>query len=197
MLFKSIIAESLNEPTDSFIVKEIASQFSTPQQLLDISEHELLQIPGIGKAKSRQIISAIKLAKIMNLAKCDVHVIRSPKDVFDLFRYEIGFENKEHFVVLSLSTKNHVIGKDVISIGNLNSAIVTPREVYRAAIKRAACSIICIHNHPAQICSEPSPEDVNISQRLKKCGEIIGLDMLDSIVLTGSEYTSLKERGLL
>lgn len=196
-MFKSIIAESLNESADSYIVKEIVTQFSTPQQLLDASERELLQIPGIGKSKARKILTGIKLAKIMNLAKSDVQIIRSPKDVFDLMRYDIGFENREFFVVLSLSTKNHIIGRDTVSIGNINGAIATPREIYRAAIKRAACSIICVHNHPGQICSTPSHQDIEISQRLHECGQLLSVEMLDSIVITGSEYTSLKEKGFI
>lgn len=193
--FKAILAEALRESTNSYIVDEIVNQFSTPRQLLDVTEQELMQIPGIGKAKARNILAAVQLAKMLNMPSAEPSIIRSPSDVFDLLRWEIGIESKEHFLLLMLSTKNHVIGKEVISIGSLNASIVHPREVYRAAIRFNACSVIASHNHPSG-CTQPSPEDLQVTQRLKEAGDIIGIELLDHVIVSASEFTSLKERGL-
>jgi DNA repair protein RadC len=192
--FKSILAEALRESAHSYLIEEIATQFSSPQQLLDVTEQELMSIRGIGRAKARQIIAAIQLAKMMNVPRAENTIIRNPCDVFECLRWDIGHEQKEHFVVLFLSTKNHVIGKETISIGSLNSAIVHPREVYKAAIRRSACSIVVSHNHPSQD-TTPSPEDIQLTKRLAEVGEVVGIELLDHVILSGSGYTSLKEMG--
>lgn len=193
--FKSILAQTLRESANSYLIEEIAAQFSSPQQLLDVTEQELMNIRGIGKAKARQIIAAVQLAKLINTPSTDKFVIRSPKDVFDLLRYDIGYERQEHFVVLFLSTKNHVIARETLFIGTLNSCVAHPREIFKAACKHSAASIIIAHNHPSG-CTTPSPEDLSLSTRVKDCGELMGIECLDSVVISHSEYTSLKERGL-
>ncbi|MNM59149.1 hypothetical protein D3C81_703940 [compost metagenome] len=93
-----------------------------------------------------------------------------------------------------MNTKNRVIFKEVISIGSLNAAIVHPREVFRAAIKRCSASLICAHNHPSGD-STPSPEDVNLTKRLVAAGEIIGIEVLDHVIIGGNQFYSLKEHG--
>lgn len=194
--FKSLLAETLRESVDSYMIEEITAQFKTPQQLLDVTEQELMSIRGIGRAKSRQIIAAIQLAKLMNTPSTEKYVIRSPRDVFDLLRYDIGFEHQEHFVVLFLSTKNHVIAKETLFIGTLNSCVAHPREIFKAACKHSAASIIIAHNHPSGS-TDPSPEDCQLSTRVKECSTLMGIECLDSIIVSGSEFTSLKERGLI
>jgi len=81
-------------------------------------------------------------------------------------------------------------------MGSLNAAIVHPREVFRAAIKRSSASIICVHNHPSGD-PTPSSEDVALTRRLMEAGEIIGIDVLDHIVIGDRRYVSLKEQGLM
>lgn len=194
--FKSIIAETLRESVSSYVVEEIVAKFGSPQQLLKITEQELMSIPGIGKAKSRQIFATIHLAKLMNTPSAEKYVIRSPKDVFELLRYDIGTEQQEHFVVLFLSTKNHVIAKETLFIGTLNSCVAHPREIFKAACKHSAASIIIAHNHPSG-CTLPSHEDIQLSTRVKECGVLMGIECLDSVVISLTEFTSLKERGLI
>lgn len=194
--FKSLLAETLRESANSYLVEEIVTQFCTPKQLLDVTEQDLLRIPGIGKVKCKQIMAAVQLAKLMNMPKDAPTIIRSPRDVFELLRWEIGHQQKEHFIVLFLSTKNHVIGKEIISIGSLNSCIVHPREVFKSACKRSAASIVAVHNHPSED-TTPSLEDIQITKRLAEAGEIIGIDLLDHVIVSTSEFTSLKEKGVI
>jgi DNA repair protein RadC len=103
----------------------------------------------------------------------------------------------EHFGVLSLDTKHRVIGWDVISVGTLDTALVHPREVFLTAVLHQASAVIVAHNHPS---GDPtlSPEDIDIAARLKSCGELLGINVLDAIVI-GDEgrYSSLRERGKL
>ncbi|MNI84171.1 hypothetical protein D3C73_1410500 [compost metagenome] len=98
-------------------------------------------------------------------------------------------------MVLFLNVRNHVIDKEILGVGSLSSCIVHPREIFRAAIRRASASIICVHNHPGSSEVESS-EDVAVSRRLKEAGELIGIELLDSIIVTAHGASrSLKEQG--
>ena len=123
-------------------------------------------------------------------------IIRSPKDVYELVRADMEFLEVEHFDVIGLSTKNHVIFKENISIGSLNASVVHPREAFKGLIRRSCASCILVHNHPS---SDPSPsnEDILLTKQLVECGKIIGIEVLDHIIVgsDGGGYVSLKEQG--
>ena len=167
------------------------------RQLVDRSTEELMSIKGIGPAKALQLQAGIELGRrIARSAMEDRVVIRHPRDVAELLAEELRYLKKEHFVCLFLNTKNHVIGRETLSIGSLNASIVHPREVFLAAIKRSSASLICVHNHPSGDPS-PSPEDIEITRRLSEAGEIIGIEVLDHVIIGDRDYVSLKEKGLL
>lgn len=193
---RSALADSLCIKEDSAVMEELFSRYVTPLELLNASPEELVSIKGIGLKKAQQIVSTLKLARALNMPREIPQVIRSPKDVFDIMRFEIGHLLHEEFWILMLNTKNRVIAKNRVSVGSLNAAIVHPREVFRAAITRASASIICLHNHPSGDCT-PSPEDITLTKRLKECGDLIGIEVLDSLVIHTDSYYSMKEQGLL
>lgn len=97
---------------------------------------------------------------------------------------------------LLLDTKNRVLAVKTVSIGDLSSSIVHPREVYKDAVVASAASLIIAHNHPSGD-PNPSGEDVSITKRLIQAGEIMGIDLLDHIVIGDGIFVSLKERGLI
>lgn len=165
--------------------------------LSDASFEELISVKGIGKCKAAQIISAIELGKrIAAQGGEDKVKVTSPVDIVGLIMEEMRYLKKEHFRIAILDTKNHIIAIEEISIGNLNSSIVHPREVFSIAIRRTANSIILIHNHPS---GDPTPsrEDINITNRLIEAGNIIGIKVLDHIIVGDKKYLSFKERNII
>ncbi|MEK3742404.1 RadC family protein [Brevibacillus fluminis] len=191
---KKLISETLRERQDSYVIQELFHQFPTPTELMDATEQQLIAIKGIGVGKARQITALLKLAKVLTIPLSEQYTIRTPKDVYDLLEPEVRYQAKEHFICLFLNTKNRVICKEIISIGSLNAAIVHPREVFRAAIKRCSASLICAHNHPSGD-STPSTEDLILTKRLREAGEIIGIEVLDHVIIGGNRFYSLKENG--
>lgn len=123
-------------------------------------------------------------------------MIRSPEDGADFIMEEMRDLKQEHFICLFLNTKNQVLHRQTIFIGSLNASIVHPREVFKEAVKRSAASIICAHNHPSGD-PTPSQEDIQVTQRLKECGKMIGIELLDHIVIGDRTFISLKEKGYL
>ncbi|MCY9665132.1 DNA repair protein RadC [Paenibacillus alginolyticus] len=167
---KSLLTQSLCEKQGSYLIEEIFHRFPIASELIEVTEQELTKIKGIGMGKARQITAMLKLAKAISVPNHNPYIIKSPKDVYELLAPDLKHLQKEHFVCLLLNTKNHLIFKEVTSIGSLNSAIVHPREVFRSAIKRSSASLICAHNHPSG-CTLPSPEDINLTRRLVEAGE--------------------------
>ncbi|MCI3923616.1 DNA repair protein RadC [Paenibacillus sp. TRM 82003] len=159
------------------------------------SLEELCEERGIGPAKALQIQAAIELGKRIARTELDAApTIRAPGDVAALVTEDLRYLQQEHFVVLFLNTKNRVIGRETLSVGSLNAAIVHPREVFRAAVKRSAASVICVHNHPSGD-PTPSAEDIQLTHRLTEAGHIIGIEVLDHVIIGDRSFVSLKERG--
>lgn len=105
-------------------------------------------------------------------------------------------QQKEHFWAMGLNTKNRVLYLELVSLGCLTESVVHPREVFKSAIIKSACSLIFCHNHPSGE-SGPSSNDITITQVLKKGGEILGFKILDHIILGENSIFSFAEEGLL
>lgn len=121
----------------------------------------------------------------------------NPEAVAEVLReyYEDNFEmEKEHFVIAMLNTKNKIIGVNLVSIGTLNQALVHPREVFRPAVMAAANAIILCHNHPSGN-TDPSREDMLITDRLLEAGKYLGIEVLDHIILGEDDYLSFRRVG--
>lgn len=104
----------------------------------------------------------------------------------------ISDSQHEEFHIVTLNTKNQPIDTHCITVGTLDASLVHPREVFRAAIKDAAASVILVHNHPSGDPS-PSPEDHAVTKRLEYAGELIGITVLDHIVLGAAGCVSIRE----
>jgi len=118
----------------------------------------------------------------------------SPQQIFEIFQ-DLRLEAKEHFITLHLDGKNRILCIDRVSVGSLNQSIVHPREVFKSAVYSSAAAIILVHNHPS-LDPAPSREDIEITRRLKECGELLGIKLLDHIIV-GDSYVSFVERGML
>ena len=122
--------------------------------------------------------------------------IHSPQDVANLVTAEMAPLPQEHLKALLLNTKNEVLSIQEIYVGNVNSAVVRPAEVFRPAVRDNAPSVIVVHNHPSGD-PTPSPEDVSVTRDLIAAGELLGIKLLDHLVIgSGNRYVSLNERRL-
>lgn len=119
------------------------------------------------------------------VADAPMVAVREGRDAVPLLRAVIareGAPHVEHFAVLALNARGEAIGADVVSRGSASSCIVHPAEVFRLAIALHATAIVVAHNHPSGS-SGPSGEDVAITERLSKAGEILGIQVVDHIIL--------------
>lgn len=179
-----------------FLSKRIISYFETLENLLNASQKELMEISGIKEAKAAQILAICELFKRVSLNNKEVIKISSPSDAASLVMNKMLHLKQEILKVLLLNKKNIIIGERDVFKGSLDSSIVHPREIFNVAIRNSAASIIICHNHPSGD-STPSQEDVNITLRIKECGNIIGIQLLDHIIVGNNNYVSLKEKGII
>lgn len=168
------LALNLGDPTSSSgHIQERSSGIQSPRKRVDIVSVQLVKESSIHYAK---------------------RVIRSPKDAAQLFRDFLGPLDREYFVVLCLNVKNEPTHLNIAHMGSLNSSIVHPREVFKPAILSNAGSVMVCHNHPSGHAT-PSPEDLQVTKRLKQVGEYLGIELLDHIILGDTDYVSLREKG--
>lgn len=151
---------------------------------------------GIGPAKAAQIKAAIELGNRLRLEAPDERpAVHSPADAAVLVQYEMSALEQEELRVLLLDIRNRVLGSETVYRGSISSSQVRVGELFRAAIRRNAASIIVIHNHPSGD-PTPSPDDVAITRAMVQAGKLLDIEVLDHIVIGQGRFVSLKDRGL-
>lgn len=185
------------------VAQEILREFKTLEEVARAPLEILAKIKGVGPTKAIQLKAAFELARRLSQSSRNKQaVISSPEDAAAIVREDMRTLDREEFGVLLLNTKNGLIRKCPVSRGSLNASIVEPREVFKDAIAASAASMILVHNHPSGD-PTPSSEDISITKRLVRAGELLNISVLDHIILghrtTGknTDFVSLKELGLM
>lgn len=151
----------------------------------EVSYDELAKVTGLGLAKITEILSALELSK-RYLLKSDQPIIDSPEKAVEQLS-DIRDKKQEYFVCLTLDGANRLITRRIITIGTLTSSLVHPREVFADAITDRAASIIVAHNHPSGNL-EASDADRAVTRRLNEAGSLLGINLIDHLIVTGSSY---------
>ncbi len=122
----------------------------------------------------------------------EVIKINESSDIFELVKDELAGSDREMLLSVMLTSKNHLIGVETVSIGSINATIITPRDIFKSAILANAVSIIVCHNHPSGSL-EPSGSDIEITKHLIKAGELLGIKVLDHLIVSNQGYKSLRD----
>ena len=193
-----ILGRGIKDESVIVTAQKLLSTFGNLKNIAAASMEELTKIKGIGPAKAAQIKAAFELSKRLEDSpdKGRKTTVKSPEDAIKSVKNQLKGKKKEHFLVLSLDTRNHLINTQTISIGSLDSSIVHPREVFKEAISSTAASVIFAHNHPSGD-PTPSEDDIKLTKRLVEAGEILGIEVLDHIIICDKDYISMKSKNLL
>ncbi len=187
---------------------------TTPPCLFNIRgkpDHELLEILGFEVGKHRGSIHELLKhlqeidPRIEALIELTQRYLKTPlpegqllgcsHDIFQHYQYLRDLK-QEHFIVVLLNNKYQVQQEITVSIGTHNRSIVRPKEVFAEAIKQGAAAIVCVHNHPSGN-SQMSPQDIDVTQRLRESGQLLDIKLLDHVIVGNNSYTSLADEGFL
>lgn len=162
-----------------------------------LSLKELMEVRGIGEVKAIQIKCIGELSKrIARTAAGERLTFENPASVADYYMEALRHEEQEQMICMMLDTKNHLLGEETLSKGTVNASAITPRELFLAALSYRAVSILLVHNHPSGD-PMPSREDLLLTQRVKRAGEMLGIFLLDHIVIGDCSYCSMRQEDLL
>lgn len=180
------------------LAQEIISKEGNLAKLASRSLAELRKNSGVGKDKAATLLAAFEISRrILSQQKWHSEKkITSPEDVANIFIPLFRDELKENFVVVCLNSANKIIKYETISVGNLNSSVVHPREIFKSALEQSAASIILLHNHPSGN-PEPSNEDITITKKLVEAGKLMDIPVFDHLIIAGNNYTSFVEKRLI
>jgi DNA repair protein RadC len=180
------------------LAQHALSAFGSLRGLAQASIAELSRLPGVGEVKAIELLAALELGRRLAVVVPETRsVIHSPREVVSLVYSEMALLEQEELWLILLNAKNEVLAIRRIYRGTLSSSAVRIAELFRAAIRENAASIVITHNHPSGD-PTPSPEDVRITSDAVRAGTLLDLEVLDHIIIGGSQdrYVSLKERGL-
>lgn len=198
-LLAIVIGKGSRNKTAVDLAKEIINGVGNLKKLSQksVGEIEKLRIQGLGRAKAISILAALELGR-RSLSSKNSRTIRfkNPEDIYHYYFPLIGGLKYEVFKVAAVDGRNSFTGDHTISKGILDASLVHPREVFQFAINESASGIFLIHNHPSGLL-RPSEDDLKITERICRAGEIIGVNVVDHVIVSEEGYYSFSQHHLL
>ncbi|MGN0318816.1 MAG: DNA repair protein RadC [Lachnospira sp.] len=165
--------------------------------LVNMSVGQLKKIKGIGKVKAIEIKCICELSR--RIAKSSARVKLTFSDAYTVASYymeDLRHLKQEHIILAMLDNKCRLICDRVISVGTVNSSVITAREIFEEALKNSAVFVCLLHNHPSGDAT-PSNQDIIFTKQIASAGEIIGIKLIDHIVIGDNCYVSMNEQEII
>lgn len=179
------------------VARRIVGEGDTLSVLHELTLKDLQHIPGIGHVKAVQLLCIAELSKRLSRERASRDLcFRSPESVAGYYMEQMRHEATERVMLLLLDSKLMLIGERVLSIGSVNASIVSPREIFRLALRENAVHVMLLHNHPSGD-PTPSQEDIQVTRKVARAGSYMDITLTDHLVIGDSRYVSMKEQGLL
>ena len=183
------------------IGKQLIQKFGTLQALARASVDDLRSVKGIGRDKAVTLMAAFALARKMAAdLQRESPVLDNPEAIVQLLREQNLVKNVETLQVLLLNTRHRLIRVEPVSDGTIDTLLVHPREVFKAAIAANAAAVVLAHNHPS---GDPTPSeaDIKVTRDLIRAGQLLKIEVLDHVIIGRAtaerpkDYASLRELG--
>ena len=154
--------------------------------LLRLDMERLTQIRGIGNVKAIQL----------KCSRREQITLQSAKSIAEYFMEQLRHETQEHLMLAMFDNKSMLIGEKLLSTGTSNAALISARDIYRTALQYQAAYVVVLHNHPSGN-PEPSREDILVTRKIKACGELLDILLMDHIIIGDNRYFSFREQDIL
>lgn len=161
--------------------------------LYDVTLDELQRIKGIGEVKAVRLKCLTELSMRMSVARAKLGLnFKSSGQVAAYFMEKLRHRDTECVVLVCLDAKGQMIYEKKLSEGSVNMSLISPREIFMAALEKRAVNILLVHNHPSGD-PTPSSSDKELTHNVKESGEKLGIPLLDHIVIGDNRYVSFRE----
>ena len=199
-----LLAVILRTGTKGKTSVELAAEILAPEGayhgligMIHRSVEDLRTIPGIGTVKAVQIRCIAEMARIIARTSAGRRLkFNDPESIADYYMESLRHEEQEIVLCMMFDTKNNLLGDEIITRGTVNLSLISPREVFLAALAYHAVQIILVHNHPSGD-AMPSQEDFLATERIRAAGELLGIRLLDHIVIGDHCFESIYGRSLI
>ena len=197
-----LLAVILRSGTQKVTALQLAQLFlskrdKTLLNLFTMPPEEMKRIPGIGQVKAAQLKCVAELAsRIAQASRFRNVKLNDPGSIAAYYMEALRHEPREQLLLAMFDSKSVLLGDAVISVGTVNSSLVSPREIFLKALECHAVHIVLLHNHPS---GDPSPSeaDSQVTKRVLECGGLLGIALADHIIIGDNRYMSFRENGLL
>ncbi|MCP4004013.1 MAG: JAB domain-containing protein [bacterium] len=179
------------------LADDLVQEFGSLDALARAGNAELARVPGMGPVKIASLRAAFELgSRLAQQPLVPGEKLQSPEQIFSCFGTRLRHCRQEVFMTVLLDSRHRVIGEVEVSRGSLNQSLVHPREVFAPALRETAAAILVLHNHPS---GDPAPsrEDHEVTRRLARAGEILGIRLVDHVVVAAESYVSFARSGWL
>mgnify|MGYP003372570430 FL=1 len=161
--------------------------------LYELSFEEMKQVHGIGTVKAIQLKCAAELSKrIAKTRYQDSLSMNHPQTIADYYMERMRHEKQERLVVLFFDSRCRLLSEATVSIGSITQTPVSPREIFLAALRFRAVQIVLLHNHPSGS-AQPSVQDDAVTERVRECGCLLEIPLIDHLILGDQSYYSYRE----
>jgi len=179
------------------LAQDVLRRFGSLQRLARRGPAALESIEGVGPARATALAAAFELGRRASRNETStLRTVDDPDQALELLGPLLEGLEQEAVVVLGLGARNQALHVTTVALGRINAAGVQPREIFREAIAAGATALIMAHNHPSGD-PEPSEDDVRLTHRLQRCGETLGIELIDHLVVGSNDYVSLRARRLI
>lgn len=182
------------------LARKLLMDYGNFRGLAQVAASELQDTAGLSEFEVTRLLASLEIGRRSALSgKGPIQSIEGPDDVASLLE-RFRHHKQEHFIAILLDSKHNILREVTIHVGTASMSIVSPRDVFRSAVREGAAAIIVAHNHPS---GDPTPsgEDIDVTERLVECGRLLDMPVLDHVILGDGHtpdrsFVSLRQRGV-
>ncbi|MCD8338139.1 MAG: DNA repair protein RadC [Lachnospiraceae bacterium] len=157
---------------------------------------DLTKVRGLGSVKAAQLKCIAELSRRISRSRFSEGVsFQDPVAVAEYYMEDLRHLEQEVVILVMLNSKGRLIRDVRLSKGTVRSSMISPREIFIEAVRNQAVGIILLHNHPSGI-PDPSEEDIRLTERVRLCGAMLGIELLDHIIIGDCQAVSMREQGV-
>ncbi len=181
------------------IAKELIKKFGTFAGVINASKEDLYTCKWVkdgAYAIFKIIQESVLRTSWQHLKNCDDAVVNNYDSLVSYCRSAMAYNDVEEFRIIFLNAKFKIVAEEIQQRGTIDCVAIHPREVIKAAISKAAASIIMVHNHPSGDVT-PSKADIDITRRIKEAAQAVNITLWDHIIVSKSDEYSFRDKGIL